>query len=268
MQTALNFSQHLPGVLIAASVVVLSFFVVMSLRAKMARRSREVNPRKFIHDIREKAGMASEGLSEPDVRHQNRVQSVVELEKVTRRLTAHMDTRIAILEKLIRDADQRIENIRSVIDTIPGASISPTKIADSGEAAEAPFEKRDERRTIASAKAGGPRNVRENDPADQSRSSPRSVTNSNGKIEPVRPERTSREIPNSEPAPRTDHPNHGIESTNNREKDADPLTASVYELADRGLQSVAIAQNLDEHVGKVELILALRSSEAQVHASP
>ncbi len=38
----------------------------------------------------------------------------------------------------------------------------------------------------------------------------------------------------------------------------DPLTRSVHDLADQGLTPVAIAQKLDEHVGKVELILALR----------
>jgi len=262
MPTALNFSQHLPGVLVAASVVVLSFFVVMSIRAKIARRSRKSDPRKFIHDVREQAGIASEGLSESDVRHQNRVQSVVELENATRRLTAHMDTRIAILEKLIRDADQRIENIRSVIDTIPGASISPTKIADSGETAETPFEGRDQSRTITTVTAGGSQKIKEHGRADQSKSLPLPAPNSDGKVEPIRREQPSRQMPNAEPTPRAGRRNPVIKSKNNRGKDPDPLTASVYELADRGLQSVAIAQNLDEHVGKVELILALRSSGA------
>jgi hypothetical protein len=38
----------------------------------------------------------------------------------------------------------------------------------------------------------------------------------------------------------------------------DPLTRSVYEHADTGLTALEIAQQLDEQVGKVELILALR----------
>lgn len=38
----------------------------------------------------------------------------------------------------------------------------------------------------------------------------------------------------------------------------DELTASVYRLADQGLEPAAIAERLSEHVGKVELILALR----------
>ncbi len=39
---------------------------------------------------------------------------------------------------------------------------------------------------------------------------------------------------------------------------ADPLTQSVYELADSGCLPIQIAQELDEQVGKVELILSLR----------
>lgn len=40
---------------------------------------------------------------------------------------------------------------------------------------------------------------------------------------------------------------------------ADPLTKEVYALADAGKGAREIAQQLDEHVGKVELILALRT---------
>jgi hypothetical protein len=41
---------------------------------------------------------------------------------------------------------------------------------------------------------------------------------------------------------------------------ADPLAADVYRLADAGHDPPAIARQLDEHVGKVELILALRNA--------
>jgi hypothetical protein len=41
----------------------------------------------------------------------------------------------------------------------------------------------------------------------------------------------------------------------------DPLTAMIYELADAGRGPVQIAQQLDEQVGKVELILALRGDD-------
>ena len=38
----------------------------------------------------------------------------------------------------------------------------------------------------------------------------------------------------------------------------DPLARSVHQLADKGLAAAAIAQQLNEHIGKIELILALR----------
>lgn len=41
---------------------------------------------------------------------------------------------------------------------------------------------------------------------------------------------------------------------------ADPLAADVHRLADEGLAAPEIASRLDEHVGKVELILALRNA--------
>ncbi len=43
-------------------------------------------------------------------------------------------------------------------------------------------------------------------------------------------------------------------------RNLDPLTCSVYELSDAGHNSVSIAQVLDEQIGKVELILALREN--------
>jgi len=41
---------------------------------------------------------------------------------------------------------------------------------------------------------------------------------------------------------------------------ADPLARSIYQLADDGRNPVEIAQQLDEQIGKVELILALRQT--------
>lgn len=40
----------------------------------------------------------------------------------------------------------------------------------------------------------------------------------------------------------------------------DPLSQSVYRLSDQGLDPQAIADRLEEHIGKVELILALRTA--------
>ena len=57
------------------------------------------------------------------------------------------------------------------------------------------------------------------------------------------------------PAPAAATPN-----TESHVDDGDPLTKSVYELADAGTDPVEIAKKLNEQVGKVELILALRNA--------
>ena len=43
-------------------------------------------------------------------------------------------------------------------------------------------------------------------------------------------------------------------------ENADPVAATIYELADDGMEPVDIAAKIDEHIGKVELILALREA--------
>jgi type VI protein secretion system component VasK len=43
-------------------------------------------------------------------------------------------------------------------------------------------------------------------------------------------------------------------------RERDPLTRAVYELADQGRTPLEIAQELDEQVGKIELIIALRAA--------
>ena len=47
-------------------------------------------------------------------------------------------------------------------------------------------------------------------------------------------------------------------SAEGNDEGADPATRQIYELADQGLEPVEIARRLDQHLGKVQLILALR----------
>ncbi|MBX3378137.1 MAG: hypothetical protein KF678_14170 [Phycisphaeraceae bacterium] len=43
-----------------------------------------------------------------------------------------------------------------------------------------------------------------------------------------------------------------------RRDTTDPLTRQIYDLSDRGMPPVEIARHLNQHTGKIELILALR----------
>ena len=51
-----------------------------------------------------------------------------------------------------------------------------------------------------------------------------------------------------------------LEPSHDPPRPLDPLTQGVYELADTGRSPLEIAQQMDEQVGKVELILALRDA--------
>lgn len=63
--------------------------------------------------------------------------------------------------------------------------------------------------------------------------------------------------PESQPPPALSETN-SASSTAAGVKTDDPLTSEVYQLADAGRSPLEIARELDEQIGKVELILALR----------
>lgn len=69
---------------------------------------------------------------------------------------------------------------------------------------------------------------------------------------PARPSRARAKAAPSEEPP-------VVEVVPVRTAPADPLCERVYALADAGADAVAIAKSLDEQVGKVQLILALRN---------
>jgi hypothetical protein len=73
---------------------------------------------------------------------------------------------------------------------------------------------------------------------------------------------TAAPLPPPSIAPPVEEPPSPLESPKPAEP-ADPLTRSVYELADSGNDPLQIAQRLEEQVGKVELILALREEEGR-----
>ncbi len=118
-----------------------------------------------------------------------------ELEQLTHRLSSDIDQRATRLEALLRDADQRIAELRRLHDETPAP--------------------------LANAR---PTSSNATNPTDA----------------------------NAHSAP--------ISATPASEIGDDPLSRSVYALADAGHNSIEIARRLKEHVGKVELILALRRS--------
>lgn len=68
----------------------------------------------------------------------------------------------------------------------------------------------------------------------------------------------SSSAPSASSAPPASATGRGPTAVEIEQRPADPLSRSVYDLADQGHDPMAIARKLDEHIGKVELILALR----------
>lgn len=71
-------------------------------------------------------------------------------------------------------------------------------------------------------------------------------------------ERNGRRPPHPPRPPSDAHSSHGPDGDAADRAPDDPVMRGVYELADRGLAPVEIARELDQHLGAVELILALR----------
>ena len=148
--------------LIVAALIMIAVWL-LSRRQLRGRDSggESITPREKIERLKQVGGMRE------DLR-----ELMVEIEQMARRVGSQLDAKAHRLEKLLIEADQKLEKMRSVA---PG-------------------------------------------------------TASEG---------------SSDPSPETAEP-------------ADPLVAKVYQLADQGRSTVEIAQQLDEQVGKVELMLALR----------
>jgi hypothetical protein len=173
-------------------VLLLAFLFLVNTRQKINRRrgGPKLTPQEKLERMRQVNG------TKDDLR-----EMMVELEELTRRFSAQLDAKSVRLEKLIEEADRKIEQLGGRADggSAGNGSGESTSTLETGR--------------VASGGSGGGAEAG-------------SGAGSGG----------------GEPEP----------------EPLDPATRSVYELADQGLSSLDIARQLDEHVGKVELILALR----------
>ncbi len=152
-------------------------------RRKMSRAQPHLAPDERLESIRH------------DAEQRARVESYgVRTEEIIRDLVAKLDNRIAAIEKLIEDADDRLRRLQSSLPSSP-SSFSPSDIA-------------------------------------QPHSS-----------QPLHAE-------TSQPQP--------VGADVMAQDSVDPVNRQIFNLADEGLSPIEIAQNINQHVGKVELILALR----------
>ncbi len=166
----------LPTMLMIAGVVLLGLLLLVNTRRKIAKgQAEQLTPRERMERAKQTEGMKD------DLR-----QMMVELEDLTRRFSSQLDAKSARLERLIDEADRKIEQLHQ---------------PDGGQAAER-----------------------------------------------CEPEPASEQTGGEAPAD---------------ESPADPLAAEVCSLADQGYTAFDIARQLKQHIGTVELILALRAQTSE-----
>lgn len=217
--------------------VALLFAAVMFGIRKRTRgggRPKALTPQEHVERARQMRGMHGEleGL-------------MVEIEELARRFSAQLDAKAMHLESLLREADQRIETLRRLQQ---GDAPRP---ADDSSTADAPSRPPAESRADASsaepsAPDGSPRpNPSANDAsAPDDAPPPPPAASSSDAAGPCSPSQSAEYRSTSAAA---DLP-------------PDPAAARICHLADQGMEAPDIARMLQEHIGKVELILALRKS--------
>jgi len=180
--------QNIGWALAAIGVTLVTLSLVMGIRKKRRKMSGRVTARENLERYKAKAEVRDD---------LERV--MVEVEEMARRVSAQLDAKTVAIEKLLRDAETKVEQLNATIE-------------------------RFERAAGASANGEGQADDADDSPA-----------------------------PGDPVAPATSTPRRAASPE-------DELSRRVYALADEGHAAPAIARQLDEHIGKVELILALRSA--------
>lgn len=196
----MEFLRSHPEILLIGGLLLITAYFM----SRLARRKRSggvsiLTPHEQLERIRQAKGMRGD-----------LEQLMVEIEQLAKRMGAQLDAKAVRLEKLIDDADDRLQQLAAM-----QASSTP-------------------RRTTPGV-----------EPSADSVSSP-------AHAELPRRPRSSFTSPEKPVVPASKAAAAQLPD--------DPLARSVYERADQGLSSQQIARELQEHVGKVELILALRNA--------
>lgn len=192
-------------------VLLILMSVLMGIRKRRRRQANQVTAREQLERGRDQRAVRGDLES-----------LMVELEQMSRRLASQLDAKSIQLERLIAQADERIEAMKRA-DQHQNASPTP----DPGEKAD------------ASGREGP-----DHEPQRLIKATPTAPTAS-----------TLEEVSAAL--------SHAVEATSHSDGGSEPpddAARAVYELADAGHSPTQIAQQLDDDVGKIELILALRDS--------
>jgi hypothetical protein len=174
-------------------------------------------------------------------------QVMAEIETFSQKLGEQMDRRSQRIELLLKLADERIRELQRLADEAArtSASVQQTVSSPQQQQPEAMSERSSSSlSSIASATTFSRDNALYGEPAGPS-------------APPTRQ-------PPRGPSPRTAagvQPASSMTATGVATRSSeldDPVARSIYRLADQGASAMDISRKLNEHLGKVELILALR----------
>lgn len=164
---------------------------------------------------------------------------MVEVEEMARRFASQIDAKSVALDRLIDKADARIAELKTLerklgLESDPSADPSsdpPPTSVKAGQAGQA-------------------------DDESQFKTGPAASSAPATTADPSSPASPDGDAANKHAG---DHQADGAEATD--ASAPDPLARSIYRLADAGHDAPSISRLLSEHVGKIELILALRRAK-------
>ncbi|MCK4872158.1 MAG: hypothetical protein KAS72_05500 [Phycisphaerales bacterium] len=217
----LEGNRGLAALLFAGGALLLIALLIIRMRRQQAQRRHAYRP------PRERLATIRKDAAQRDDLH----TTMADVEELTRRCAAHLDNKAARLEYLITLADDRLARLEASASGEP----VPTSPAAYGEDPTAPLA------DLRPDQEGPP-------PPTRRQMEQRATRTARADAAP--------NVFDAAPIKAGD----GLPSPVITEPPDDPLTRRVYQMADRGAEPVEIAQTLDEQVGKVELILALRSA--------
>lgn len=182
-------------------------------------------------------------------------QVMAEIETLSQKLGEQMDRRSQRLELLLKLADERIRELQRLTDEAARVSAMlqqpappPMQPMQQPMQPDMPLERGPHSSTLSSSLSsmagttGGRDGALYGEP-------------SGPMMPPIRqPPPRSPQPPRGQPAPAMSPTGVATRSTELE----DPVARSIYRLADQGASAMDIARKLNEHLGKVELILALR----------
>lgn len=228
--TALKDQPWYVQMLLALGIVLVTASMFIGLRNRKKRSSSKITGREQLERARQHTALRSDLGA-----------LAVEIEELARRLGAQLDNKAARLEKLLDDADAATARLAQLQESLLSGR--------TGTPAPPPTE-------ATRNQASGTGSADSFTPAASAAPAPAAPT-----TPPTAA--SSAEVPSSPlgEAEEAKTPGGPKDSRASGGGGTDRLAHDVHKLADAGHTPPQIARALDEHVGKIELILALRKSE-------